>query len=185
MGGRWAGALLALSMFGGSANAQEEMPEFYVVHRYAWIRPVPTFDKAERAVFAGAVTDYCVAVIRAMPTNTPAEDAWVHNEGNTTNLDKVRHLTATAEYARFSLAKTYNECVHFGKKLLAAQSADNRMEEADLFAALAATFNYDGDMRIYARQATMNENWFGIASISSLRDSLLRAAMRAIESLSQ
>ena len=63
------------------------------------------------------------------------------------------------------------------------RSAGDRGAEASMFVSLAATFNYDGDMGIYARNAAMNEDRFGINSISSVRYSLLVAAMRAIESI--
>ena len=162
----------------------EEMPEFAAVHRYALLEFVPhTFDQPDRAAFARAMTDYCGAAIKAMPTNTPAENAWLRNEVNTADMDKIRHLTSTSEYARFRLASLYNDCVDRGKKLLAAQSAGDRRAEADMFVSLAATFNYDRDLVIYARNAAMNEDRFGVTWIASVRNSFLVAAMRAIESI--
>jgi hypothetical protein len=49
--------------------------------------PSHTLDPPDRAGFARAVADYCDLVIRTIPTNTPAEDAWVRKATHKTLTD--------------------------------------------------------------------------------------------------
>jgi hypothetical protein len=44
-------------------------------------RPQSGYTAAFRASFAKALANYCQAVLNSLPTNTPAEDAWVSSEG--------------------------------------------------------------------------------------------------------
>jgi hypothetical protein len=193
MVGRWAGALFASAILLGSANAQDGMPEFRAVWGYVThAMPSLTFDAPDRAAFAGAVAAYCSAVIKSMPTNTPAEDAWVRDEGKTTDFNKQKRLQGSAEYARFMLATTFNDCVGLTRKLLAAQSSGDRRLEAEIFVRLAGAFNYDSVLGFYANNAAMNADWLGLGWIGDQRGLgwlgvvrlvFLQAAIRSIESI--
>jgi hypothetical protein len=181
MAGRWAGALFAQSIMLGSANAGEEMPEVSALNR-----DLPhTFlaNRPERAAFARAVAEYCGAVTRTTPTNTPAEDAWLRRELDRPNLGGADRVWASAELARFNLAGHFNDCVDTGKKLLAAQSADDRKMEAYLFVSLAWTFSNESFHEQMARQAGMNDKWYGISWTHAYHTSCLIAAMGAIQSI--
>ena len=73
-------------------------------------KPQSDYTAEYRAKFAQAVANFCQGVLDALPTNTPAEDAWVASEGKTKNPTKFIRLLNSKEYNRHFLKTTFSDC---------------------------------------------------------------------------
>ncbi|MBI5260254.1 MAG: hypothetical protein HY852_00365 [Bradyrhizobium sp.] len=139
------------------------------------------YDAAARATLAHLFASYCRDVLAAVPTNTPAEDAWISQEGNTTDANKISRLLQTAEWSRHQLKDTFSTCVTRASELMVIQSKKELDSEAAAFVSLAANFNEDTDLRSYARRLGMKSiaDQFGL--LPTLRRVLMIAALRTLE----
>jgi hypothetical protein len=96
-----------------------------------------SFESADsRSKLASAVLAWCRAVVSALPTNTPAEAAWVEREGNTTDLDRIRRLDASPEFGRYRLGEAFTDCVARAEKVKLAQDRRNLRAEGHISLAL-------------------------------------------------
>jgi hypothetical protein len=73
-------------------------------------RPQSDYTADFRTSFAQTLANFCQEVLDALPTNTPAEDAWVTSEGKTKDAAKFIRLLKSKEYNRSFLKTTFSEC---------------------------------------------------------------------------
>jgi hypothetical protein len=95
------------------------------------------YTASARSDLAKLYLAYCRDILVAIPTNTPAEEAWVAEEANTTQFDKINRLYHTKEFARSKLKETFSSCVSTASDLVLAQSTKDRDLEAAFFIKLA------------------------------------------------
>jgi hypothetical protein len=149
------------------------------------VSPSSKWGKPERLQMINLLLTYCREVLAALPTNTPAEAAWVENEGRTTDTRKIARLTSSPEYARFTLQDTFQTCVDRASDLAALQAkhSSNKIGhvEAARLVSLAANFNYDQDILSYAKRAGLDVDQFQLDQMSGIRRMLLVASLRAFE----
>jgi hypothetical protein len=136
-----------------------------------------------RAEFVESLSTYCSKSLEDIPTNTPDENNWVKTEGKTTDSNKIGRLLASPEWARHVLAQTYSECVDTTQKIELAQAANNTKAEAALLLSLSISLNDDNDFAIYARNASVDSERYGITWINTIRRLTMVAALRAIEEI--
>jgi hypothetical protein len=150
------------------------------------VDPGSDYTKPGRAKFASVLATYCTEVLKALPTNTPAEDAWVRAEMNTSDMAKTRRLASSPEFSRRELKSVFENCVEATanimrfQKLTKRNDSAARLEAAELVR-LALNFNYDNDIRAYASRAGLSSNAWKLDFLHSIRWALLVAALRTLE----
>ncbi len=158
----------------GEANPPRSQGELV---NLAFNRPLTSQNPIELArLFDG----YCREVLNNVPTNTPAEDAWVKTElaGPVDNLARMSRLIASTEWARHQLKQTFTDCVRKIDLLRRAQAQNALAAEAAHFVDLAMTFNSDADINTFAKRANMA---LDLSMGSLLRQFLMLAAIRALD----
>src|SRR5829696_4277303 len=153
-----AGGFLLLATMAVEVGAQEKMlsPAARTLMGLA-VTPGADYTKAGRVKLVGLIAAYCREMLTIIPTNTPNENAWVQDEGQTTDLSKIRRLTSSLEWSRYRLRGTFADCIETTDKLTATHRRSDlanivKYEAAHLIS-LAVNFNGDGDMQLYARRA--------------------------------
>lgn len=132
--------------------------------------------KTDRAKLFLLVAAYCREVLNVLPTNTPAEDAWVEAEAKTTDSAKVHRLVATPQYGRQWTKRVFSTCEETAGKGLDATSG----HEAAVFINLALNFHHPSDVEIYASRAGLNVKALGLDFIGNVQRSLLYAALLSL-----
>jgi hypothetical protein len=149
----------------------------------AAVNPHLDYSPEGRLTLVRLLADYCDAVLNTLPTNTPTEEAWVNAEGQTTDLQKVRRLTGSKEYARSRLKMIFLSCRDATRHLIQTQaragSGRRNYEMADLVG-LAIDFNDSNGIETYARNAGLNSQTFGFDFLGAVRRSLLIAALKGL-----
>jgi hypothetical protein len=72
-------------------------------------RPASDYTATFRAKLIQTLAAYCQEVLNALPTNTPAEDAWVASEQKTTDATKITRLLGSKEYSRSILKNMFSD----------------------------------------------------------------------------
>lgn len=140
------------------------------------------YDAAARAELTKLFVGFCRDVLAIVPTNTPAEDAWVRQEGNTTDVAKISRLVSSAEYARQQLKETFSTCVTRASDLASFQQRGDWRAEAAGFVSLAAVFNEDGDLKALAERLQIKTIEDQFLLLYTVRRTLLIAALRTLDS---
>ncbi len=175
---------LLLIVGGASTSATAQSP---VAQELMSISVNSSFDysKAGRERLVTLLLTYCQEFLSALPTNTPNEAAWLANEMNTSDINKVGRVVATREYARYSLQSTFQGCVNATTKLSREQrqrgSQDISRSEAALLVSLAANFNDAADIVTLAKRLGMSVEQFQLDFLHAVRRSLLFASLRTLE----
>lgn len=139
-----------------------------------------TFTPANRVELSRRFEDYCREVLDTVPTNTPAEDAWVNAESNTSDTNRITRLVASKEWARHQLRETFSECLHKVAFLQQAQANNARSAEAAQFISLAYTFNQDTDLAAFAKRIDLKSDLVR-STVNLFRQRLMLAAMRTLD----
>lgn len=139
------------------------------------------FDAATRTELTSLFAAYCRDVLTAVPSNTPAEEAWVEDESRTSDMAKLVRLGQTMEFARSMVRRTFSECVDTTARLATVQARFDRNREAALFVSLAVTFNESADTERFADRIGVNRNDFQFGILGSLRRILMIAALRTLD----
>ena len=170
----------------GSIRAQDSARP--IASQLVSIAVNPSYDltKAGRSTFVATLADYCAQVLMALPTNTPAEDAWVRAEASTSDLAKIRRLVASPEYGRRALKTICGNCVESTGALKRAQTGLSRGDsavhsESSELLRIAFDFNNDGDIVAYATHAGLSPEVWRLDFLGAVRKSLLVAALRVLE----
>ncbi|WP_159011361.1 hypothetical protein [Bradyrhizobium sp. S69] len=101
--------LMGLATINGSAAQSAKVPARDDVFNFAGTQQSEyTADLREK--FIGSLVTYCQAVFESLPTNTPAEDAWVVSEENTRDAAKIQRLWKSKEYSRSYLKAIFSQC---------------------------------------------------------------------------
>ena len=150
------------------------------------VNPGSDYTKTGRTRFVTVLATYCAEVLKALPTNTPGEDAWVRTEGNTTDLDKSRRLVSSPEFSRRELKTIFDNCAESTATILRVQKLVDRNDsasrsEAEELLRIAFDFNNDNDIRAYASRAGLSPDAWRLDSLATVRKSLLVAALRTLE----
>ncbi|HEY7581057.1 MAG TPA: hypothetical protein VH855_25975 [Acetobacteraceae bacterium] len=142
-------------------------------------------DANSRIHLATLLSKYCAAVLNAVPRNTPGEDDWVSREMDTTDLARLARMDRSAEYSRWHLARTLNECVLYASRLTYGRPLP-LVEEAKAWARLVMTFNSSGDTAIHATRlglANSVADPYGLTLQGSIRYALTRAVMGTLDDM--
>jgi hypothetical protein len=150
------------------------------------VNPGSDYTRPGRAKFVSTLATYCGEVLKALPTNTPAEDAWVLAEGNTGDMEKIRRLVSSSEFARRELKARFEGCVEGTTNILRVQKLTERNDsgarsEAQEFVRIAFDFNNDNDILAYAARAGLSSRAWQLDFLHSVRKSLLVAALRVLD----
>jgi hypothetical protein len=140
-----------------------------------------------RPRFIGTLAKYCQDVLNALPTNTPAEDAWIAWEEKTKDREKLQRLFDSKEYSRSILRNTFSECKDTTKLLFDIKQMRERAErlrlESSLFIKLALNFNVS--LERYSSKVELSENVkakMGEAYFQVVRQGSLKAAVKTLYS---
>jgi len=137
------------------------------------------FSPVNRVELSRLVEAYCREILDVVPTNTPAEDAWVTAESKTSDINRITRLVSTKEWARYQLKETFSECLQKITLLQQAQANNARSAEAAVFISLAFTFNQDTDLAAFAKRVDLKSE----LSANVLRKFLMIAALRTLDRL--
>src|SRR5258708_1471447 len=96
-------------------------------------RPASDYTATFRAKLIQTFAAYCQEVLDALPTNTPAEDAWVASEQKTTDLTKISRLLGSKEYSRYILKNTFSDCKDITATLTQAQSIPEKEKRTETY----------------------------------------------------
>ena len=138
-----------------------------------------TFTPANRVELSRQFEAYCREVLDTVPTNTPAEDAWVMAESKTSDTNRITRLVSSKEWARHQLKETFSECLQKVALLQQAQANNARSAEAAQFISLAYTFNQDTDLAAFAKRVDLKLELSPF--VNSFRQVLMIAAMRTLD----
>ena len=142
----------------------------------------PDYSPKGRADLAALYSAYCREVLNSVPTNTPAEQAWVAEEGRTTDVKRIARLVQSKEYARHQLQETFSECLSKLSVLTQAQTRNDRGQEAAGFVSTAISFNESSDLANYATRVGLTSEEFQFPLLGSIRRVLMIAALRTLDS---
>jgi hypothetical protein len=143
-----------------------------------------------RAKFAQSLAKYCQEVLHALPTNTPAEDAWVTSEIG--NGAKIGRLLNSKEYGRSILKEHFSECKDTAAFLIQIQQLPEKGTEtfsrleAGHFIQLALNFN--NGFEPYLPKVELNKDVkfaLGDLQIQMIRWGLLKATTKALQDVHQ
>jgi hypothetical protein len=171
------GLVLLLSKI---ALASDLIPEFDSI-----IRSVPEgkyLDLEKRSNFVASVAAYCRTTLTGLPTNTPEEAKWLHDEMQTTDIAKVQRLYLSKEYARFKLVTTFAGCIETSKQISQAQKNSDVRLEAQLYLVLLSDFE-GTDMNFYSQKANVDASRYGMGLFGIIRDRINRIAATAIRDI--
>ncbi|MET4331354.1 hypothetical protein ABIB80_007214 [Bradyrhizobium sp. i1.15.2] len=139
------------------------------------------FNPANRVELARRFEAYCREVLDTVPTNTPAEDAWVTAESKTSDIKRINRLVSTKEWARHRLKETFSECLQKVPLLQKAQVNNARSAEAVQFISLAYSFNQVADLAVFAKRVDLKSEL--AVPLNLFRQTLMIAAMRTLDGL--
>jgi hypothetical protein len=153
------------------------------------VDPDRDFTKTSRAKIVQNVATYCGEILKALPTNTPSEDAWVAAEAKTSDLAKVERLLSSPEWSRRELKSTFSDCKDLSQTLIQNQAVVNRTDavaraEAINLVGLALIFNDTSDIESYASRANFKLGYEPTSEpdlFSLVRKDLLIAARSALK----
>ncbi|MFK4647371.1 hypothetical protein ABIF96_005945 [Bradyrhizobium ottawaense] len=172
---------LAISLVVMASPSYAQSPTAYSqILKFGFSRKL--YDATARVELAKLFVMFCQDVLAAVPTNTPAEDAWVRQEGNTTDVAKISRLVGTIEYARHQLKDTFSTCVARASDLVVIQKKSDWRAEAAGFISLAAVFNEDADLKALAARLHIQTIDDQFVLLYSVRRILLIAALRTLDS---
>lgn len=136
------------------------------------------FTPANRVELSRRIEAYCREVLDTVPTNTPAEDAWVTAELNTSDINRVNRLVSSKEWARHQLKDTFSDCLDGVTLLQQAQANNSRSAEAAQLISLAYIFNRDADLAMFAKWVDLKSE---LSLTNHFRQVLMIAAMRTLD----
>lgn len=150
-------------------------------------RPPADYTADFRANFAKAVQRLCRGALDALPTNTPAEDAWVASEGKSKDAAKFVRLLKSKEYNRSVLKTTFSDCAEAATTLVEINRTLRGTEtfsrfEAGQFIKLAQLF--DVSIESYSSNIEMSKEMkgsFDDLHLTFIRRGMLRAAREALQ----
>ena len=137
------------------------------------------YDPKSRAHLADLFGAYCREILNTIPTNTPAETAWVAEEYGATDGKRLNRLVETKEWARHRLKEVFSGCVNEASILQQAQSQNEPTAEATRFILLAFTFE-GTPLRPLANRLGLQSHIFD--EPSTFRQVLLTAAVKILNS---
>jgi len=141
-----------------------------------------SFTPENRIELTRRMAAYCRDVLDNVPTNTPAEEAWVMSEMHSSggDTDRLNRLISSKEWARHQLKGTFSECLQNVALLQQAQTQKARPAEAEYFISLAYTFNQDHDLGAFAKLVSPRAG-VSAGALNTFRQLMMVAAMRALD----
>jgi hypothetical protein len=180
-------AVIVTSVTGATAQTKQPSSPLNNVFKFVG-QPQSAYTADLRTSFAAALSEYCQAILTALPTNTPAEDAWVASEQKTADVAKFRRVLESAEYNRSLLKDTFSKCGDTTTFLIQLQNTQGKRTsaltnfEAQQFVALAVTFNvFLEDTSSKVKMTADVKSAFDDLHLHVLRTGLLRAALQALQ----
>jgi len=179
-----------LSMASGGKAQDSKSSAMDEVFDFAF-RPQSEYTADFRATFAQTLANYCEEVLESLPTNTPAEEAWVTSEENTRDGAKIQRLLKSKEYSRSVLKSTFSECKDTARVLIelirqfpktnGSSETFSRLE-ANQFIKLA--LNFDVFLETYSSNVDMKKEVklaLDDLHLHVIRVGILRAAREALQ----
>ncbi|MCK1511368.1 hypothetical protein IVB22_02025 [Bradyrhizobium sp. 190] len=175
---RWSATIGLLLLLVGPSYAQSPTAYSQILKFGFSGKP---FDASARAELTKLFTAFCRDLLTALPSNTPAEDAWVQQESNTTDVAKLSRLVNTPEYARHQLKDTLSTCAKRASDLAMVQQRGDLRAEAAGFISLAAIFNEDADLKALAKRLDIKSINDQFQLLYGIRRVLLISALRTLD----
>lgn len=158
-----------------SAKAAEVVPEARAL--IAQVTGPSTL--LDRTALGQAFSDYCNAVLRAIPRNSPREQECLVGELNSTDHSRIFRAATSPEYARDKLLVAFHSCVSSATLILRAGNTPN---ETTGWVALALAFNDDDTLLSSARAIGIMQpptpDAFALGWLTIWRGGALAAASR-------
>jgi hypothetical protein len=179
------GLAVTIAMVSGSTAQNNKPSAMDEVVDFA-SRPQLIYTADFRTKFAQTLAN-CQEVLNALPTNTPAEDAWVTAEEKSRNGAKMQRLINSKEYSRSALKSTFTECKDTAALLIQIQqlpnkpTADSRLEA---FQFIKLALNFNTFLEPYSSKVELNndvKSALGDLHLHVVRSGLLRAALEALQ----
>jgi hypothetical protein len=141
-----------------------------------------SFTPEDRIELTRRIDAYCRDVLDNVPTNTPAEEAWVMSEYKSGQLegDRLNRLVSSNEWARHQLTDIFSRCLQTAASLQQAQTQKVRSAEAEYFIILAYTFNQDHDLGVLAKLVSPRAGVSAL-TLNTFRQLFMVAAMRTLD----
>jgi hypothetical protein len=127
-------------------------------------RPASDYTAAFRAKLTQTFAAYCQELLNALPTNTPAEDAWVESEQKTTDFTRISRVVSSKEYSRHILKETFSNCRDISSSLIQAQNTSEQDKRTDTYARFEAinlvrlALNFNDDLKSYLSKIDLNRD---------------------------
>jgi hypothetical protein len=144
-----------------------------------------------REQFVQSLVNYCQAVLESLPTNTPAEEAWVISEEKTRDAAKIQRLWKSKEYSRSNLKAIFSQCKDTATVVIELiQQFPGKRGSSEQFSRLEANqfiklaLNFDAYLEAYSANVEMNKDVrssFDDIHLHVIRLALLKAARGALE----
>jgi hypothetical protein len=182
------GLAVTIAMVTGGTAQNSKSSAMDEVLNYA-SRPPSDYTADFRAKFAQTLVNYCQDILNALPTNTPAEDAWVTSEEKTGNGAKIQRLINSKEYSRSALKNTFSECKDTAT-ILIELIHEYSNKESETFSRLEAgqfiklALNFNTFLEPYSSKVELNKDVkfaLGDLQLHVVRTGLLRAARAVLQ----
>ena len=166
--------LFALALLGAPsfAQAKETQPELRALSRFMFMRA--EFEAPDtRVSFIKALQAYCLALDKAFPKNSPSEQAWLDNEIDSGDSNRMIRAYGTSEWSRAMVENYTSTCQAFTQSYLS--EPDKRI--VALFALIEATSRISDSAALHARRNGLDADRWGFLVLD---DSVTALSMAGI-----
>ncbi len=171
----------------GSVAQSNKRPAMDEIVNFA-SRPEFDYTADFRAQFAQNIASYCQEILDALPTNTPAEDAWIISEEKTGNGAKIQRLINSKEYGRSALKNTFSECKDIATTLIEIhrlpEGGTEKFSRLEAGEFIQLALNFNTFLEPYSSKIELNKDVkfaMGDLQLHVVRAGLLRAARKALQ----
>ncbi len=176
------GLAVTIALVGGSTAQESETSKGDAILNFGVLT-----DGDFRPKFLLTLETYCQQVLSALPTNTPAEDAWIASEEKTKDTEQLRRLFSSKEYSQSVLKRTFSDCKEtialLDKIQFMKEGGNERVRlEARQFIKLALKFNVS--LEPYLSKVELNKDIkakLGDGYLAVVRQGLLTAAVKTLQ----
>lgn len=127
-----------------------------------------------------ALSNYCNALKREFPTNSPVEEEWLNREINGGG-DRIYRALASAEWGRRQARQFTENCLYYAEQYL--QKPDYKA--IWLFGLIETISRFQPDAEIYSRRNGLAPEDWGFTTLGSSIRTLSRAGVYELSSQTQ
>lgn len=132
------------------------------------------YEKPEaRDQLVRALNSYCIALDKAFPKNSPAEEAWISGEFASKDSTRILRVVDSPEWGRRMASEFTESCLSLTGNFFS--NPDQRI--VSLFALIQAVARFHGDAATYARKNKLDPDNWGFIILGSSIEALGRAGV--------